>query len=163
MKLVLIRHGRAEERRLLQRDHTRTLTADGRRRVRKACRGLHAMMPGITHIATSPLMRARQTAELVAAEYADAERSVVPVLAPGGEPRAVVRWLRNQSAEDTVAIIGHEPDLGRLAGYLLTGRPVALLPFKKGAAALLEFTSVPRAGSATLAWFLTAAQLGKLA
>ncbi|HCU54432.1 MAG TPA: phosphohistidine phosphatase SixA [Gammaproteobacteria bacterium] len=163
MKLVLIRHGRAEERRLLQRDHTRALTADGRRRVRKASRGLRATVPGITHIATSPLMRARQTADVIATEYADAERHVCPGLAPGSAPRGVVQWLRQLPAEATVAMIGHEPDLGRLAGYLLTGRPAALLQFKKGAAALLEFSSVPRAGSATLDWFLTAAQLGKLA
>jgi len=162
MQLVLIRHARAEERTLFKRDRTRALTEDGRRRMRKAARGLHAFLPGLTQIATSPLLRARQTAEIVAALYAGIDTVSVPVLSPGAAPRTVLAWLRTQPQDALLALVGHEPDLGRLASWLLAGRPAGFVQFKKGAAALIEFADVPAAGKGTLAWLLTAAQLAEL-
>jgi phosphohistidine phosphatase len=162
MQLVLIRHARAEERTLFKRDRTRALTEDGRRRMRKAARGLHALLPGLTQIATSPLLRARQTAEIVAALYAGIDTVSVPALSPGAAPRTVLAWLRTQPQDALLALVGHEPDLGRLASWLLAGRPAGFVQFKKGAAALIEFADVPAAGKGTLAWLLTAAQLADL-
>ena len=162
MQLVLIRHARAEERALLKRDRTRALTIDGRRRMRKAAHGLHALLPGLSQIATSPLTRARQTAAIVAEARDDIDVTLLPALTPGQPPRAVLVWLRAQSANATLALVGHEPDLGRLAGWLLSGKPSGFVQFKKGAAALIEFAGAPAAGKGTLAWLLTAAQLADL-
>jgi phosphohistidine phosphatase len=179
MQLVLIRHARAEERTLFKRDRTRALTADGRRRMRKAARGLHALLPGLTQIATSPLLRARQTAEIVAAVYAGIDTVSLPALSPGAAPRAVLAWLRAQPADATFALVGHEPDLGLLAGWLLSGdrhgwrkcgkrrssfsaKSTGFVQFKKGAAALIEFADAPAAGKGALAWLLTATQLAEL-
>lgn len=162
MQLVLIRHARAEERALLKRDRTRALTVDGRRRMRKAARGLHALLPGLSQIATSPLARARQTAAIVAEARDDIDVTLLPALAPGEPPRAVLVWLRAQSADATLALVGHEPDLGQLAGWLLSGRPSGFVQFKKGAAALIEFSGAPAAGKGTLAWLLTAVQLSEM-
>lgn len=162
MQLVLIRHARAEERMLFKRDRTRALTQDGQRHMRKAARGLHALLPGLTQIATSPLLRARQTAEIVAAGYAGIDTVSLPALSPGAAPRAVLAWLRAQPAEATLALVGHEPDLGLLAGWLLSGKQTGFVQFKKGAAALIEFADAPAAGQGTLAWLLTAAQLAEL-
>ena len=161
MQLVLIRHARAEERKLFKRDHTRALTSDGRRRMRKAARGLHAILPGLTQIATSPLLRARQTAEIVAAVYTGSDTVSLPALSPGTAPRAVLAWLRTQPQDALLALVGHEPDLGRLASWLLTGRSTGFVQFKKGAAALIEFAGVPAVGKGTLAWLLTATQLAE--
>ena len=162
MQLVLIRHARAEERMLFKRDRTRALTQDGQRRMRKAVRGLHALLPGLTLIATSPLLRARQTAEIVAAGYAGIDTVSLPALSPGVAPRAVLAWLRAQPADAMLALVGHEPDLGLLAGWLLSGKQTGFVQFKKGAAALIEFAGAPAAGKGTLAWLLTAAQLAEL-
>jgi phosphohistidine phosphatase len=162
MQLVLIRHARAEERALFKRDRTRALTVDGRRRMRKAARGLHELIPGISQIATSPLVRARQTAEIVATAANSPEVISLPALAPGGTVHAVLVWLRAQPAEATLALVGHEPDLGLLAGWLLSRRQTGFVQFKKGAAALIEFAGAPAAGKGTLAWLLTAAQLAEL-
>ena len=71
-------------------------------------------------------------------------------------------WLRAQPADATLALVGHEPDLGQLAGWLLSGRKTGFVQFKKGAAALIEFSGAPAAGKGTLAWLLTAAQLGEI-
>jgi|MudIll2142460700_1097286.scaffolds.fasta_scaffold58332_2 phosphohistidine phosphatase len=162
MQVILIRHARAEERTFFKRDRTRALTADGRRRMRKAARGLHALLPGLTQIATSPLLRARQTAEIVAAVYDGSELMTLPELSPGAAPRAVLAWLRAQPVDATLALVGHEPDLGRLAGWLLSGKPSGFVQFKKGAAALIEFADAPAAGKGTLSWLLTATQLAEL-
>jgi phosphohistidine phosphatase len=186
MQLVLIRHARAEERALFKRDRTRALTGDGRRRMRKAARGLQALVPGLTGIATSPLLRARQTAEIVATACNTPAARPLTALAPGGAAHTVLAWLRAQPADATLALVGHEPDLGLLAGWLLCGdrhgwrqcgarsRPcgdkrrssssakkTGFVQFKKGAAAMIEFTGAPAAGKGTLAWLLTAAQLGE--
>ena len=161
MQLVLIRHARAEERALLKRDHTRALTVDGRRRMRKAARGLHILLPGLSQIATSPLTRARQTAAIVAEARDDIDVTLLPALAPGEPARAVLVWLRAQPADATLALVGHEPDLGRFAAWLLSGRATGFVQFKKGAAALIEFSGAPAAGNGTLVWLLTAAQLAE--
>lgn len=162
MQLVLIRHARAEARALLKRDRTRALTVDGRRRMRKAARGLHSLLPELSLIATSPLTRARQTAELVAEACGDLDVSLLSALEPGDTPRAVLTWLRRQPAGATLALVGHEPSLGRLAGWLLSSKPSGFIQFKKGAAALIEFTGAPAAGKGRLIWLLSAAQLAAL-
>jgi phosphohistidine phosphatase len=162
MQLVLIRHARAEERALFKRDRTRALTEDGRRRMRKAARGLHGLIPGISQIATSPLVRARQTAEIVATAGNSPEVMSLPALAPGGDVRTVLAWLRAQPADATLVLVGHEPDLGLLAGWLLSGKQTGFVQFKKGGAALIEFAGAPAAGNGALAWLLTAAQLSEI-
>jgi len=162
MQLVLIRHARAEERALFKRDRTRALTEDGRRRMRKAARGLQVLVPGLAGIATSPLLRARQTAEIVANACNSPAAMPLPALTPGGAVHAVLAWLRAQPANATLALVGHEPDLGLLAGWLLSGRKTGFVQFKKGAAALIEFAGAPAAGEGTLAWLLTAAQLSEI-
>lgn len=162
MKLVLIRHARAETRALLRRDTTRAVTAAGARRMRKAARGLRNLVPEIHHIATSPLLRARQTAEIVGRRYPAAERSVLAALKPGTPPRDTLAWLREQPAEATLALVGHEPDLGTLAAWLLSGSDRHFVHFKKGAVALIEFPNTPRAGAGVLLWLLGPQQLAAL-
>jgi phosphohistidine phosphatase len=107
-------------------------------------------------------VRARETADIVAASYRSAARVVLPALAPGAAPRTLLQWLRRQPDDASVALVGHEPDLGRLAGWLLTGRAAGFVNFKKGAAMLIGFDGAPRAGGGTLGWLLTAAQLAGL-
>ena len=162
MKLILVRHARAAERRVLQRDRSRTLTRDGKQRMRKAARGLKSLLPNITHIVTSPLTRARQTADILAQAYGEADRHVMTEMAPGGDARVLLRWLRTLPGDSSVALVGHEPDLGRLAGWLLTGRHVGFLVMKKGGVASIEFDDLPRAGGGVLGWLHTAGQLAAL-
>lgn len=159
MQLVLIRHARAQERALFKRDRTRALTVDGRRRMRKAARGLHVLVPQLSKIATSPLIRARQTAAIVAEVSDDIDITILPALAPGVPARATLTWLRTQATDTTLALVGHEPDLGQFASWLLSGKPSSFIQFKKGAAALIEFAGAPAFGKGSLAWLLSAAQL----
>jgi phosphohistidine phosphatase len=165
MDLLLIRHARAEDPETFaaggRADDQRPLTEEGRRRMKKAAYGLKRLVPSIEVLATSPLLRARQTVELVQDVYGGAI-STVTALAPGGNLNEVVTWVAEQEG-DTRALVGHEPDLGHLAAMLLTGRSSDFLPFKKGAVCAIRFRGSPCVHRGELRWLLTAPQLALIA
>lgn len=166
MKLLVIRHAVAEDREEFaltgKPDSLRPLTDEGRRRMRRAARGLSRLVPRLDLLATSPLTRAAQTAEILAAAYDGVESETVTDLAPEAVPDSLVPWLRRQGAGATVAVVGHEPHLGFLLGWLLTGRHQSFVELKKGGAVLLDFDDPPAAGNATLLWALAPGQLRRL-
>jgi phosphohistidine phosphatase len=82
-------------------------------------------------------------------------------LAPGGSKQAVLDWLRDQPESAMVALVGHEPDLGILASWLLSGHKESFISLKKGAGCLIELTDRPAAGAGKLAWLLPPAALRK--
>ncbi len=166
MQLLIIRHAIAED-----RDHwslsghpdaERPLTGDGKRRMRRGAAGLRALVPRIGALATSPLVRARDTAAIVAREYGDIPVETVAELAPERGADDLLPWLRGHGPDAVTAVVGHEPGLGCLVGWLLTGRHQSFVELKKGGACLLEFDDPPAAGNATLLWSLTPGQLRKL-
>lgn len=165
MKLLLIRHAIALEREDFARsgkdDGQRPLSDDGRRRMKLAARGLRELVPDIDLLATSPLTRAAQTGAILDSVYGGLKEVEIAELVPGGTPQAVLAWLKRQKAE-TVALVGHEPGLSRLAAWLLTGSEGGFLTFRKGGAALFELTAPPAAGRAKLLWMLTPGQLRSL-
>lgn len=144
---VLVRHARAAQRGpAWPDDRQRPLTPSGRRRWRAAVRGLRALDLRIDTVVSSPLVRACQTADLLADGLPTRPRTdLLEALAPGHAARQVTRQLgRQYGAGGVIALVGHEPDLGALADAL-AGRPQRLA-FSKGGAALL----VGRAGAAEL-------------
>lgn len=166
MKLLIIRHALAEDREIFattgEPDESRPLTDAGRKKMRKAARALNAMLPYVDLVATSPLARAAESAQIFADAYGELKIAEVKPLAPGHTPESVLTWLKTQKKADTIALIGHEPDLGRLVSWLLTGKKKSILELKKGAACLLEFADTPGHGKATLLWALAPAQLRRL-
>ena len=166
MDLLVIRHGLAESRRVFaatgQDDALRPLTKEGRRRMRRTVRGMRAVVPELDTIATSPFVRAVQTADIVAASY----DAVVPVeletLRPTGSREDVLSWLQERGEHETVAIVGHEPHLGLLTSWLLAAPLNHFVELKKGGACLLTWKEHPTAGNAWLQWALPPGQLRKL-
>jgi phosphohistidine phosphatase len=161
--LVLVRHGAAEDREAFAQggggDEQRPLTERGRRKVYAAAQGLKALLPRIDLLATSPLLRARQTAAILADAYGRPAPIAIRELAPDASRASLQRWLRRQSGDATLVLVGHEPNLGELASWLTDGtEPIAL---KKGGACLLRVSGDLRAGSAALAWRNKAAELGR--
>jgi phosphohistidine phosphatase len=75
----------------------------------------------------------------------------------------VLAWLRRLPADHSVAAIGHEPDLGVLASYLLAGRRESFVPFKKGGACLMYVPAAITPGTSVLEWLMTPRQLRYLA
>jgi phosphohistidine phosphatase len=163
MQVLIVRHARAEERGPLKRDALRPLTPAGRRDMRKAARGLKPLVTAIDVLAVSPLVRARQTGEILADVFAGPALTELPQLTPGTPAPELLAWLAEQSADATVALVGHEPDLSSLVGFLLSGRNHSLIELKKGAACLIEFATRPRAGEGRLKWALAPRQLRALA
>jgi phosphohistidine phosphatase len=159
MRLLVIRHAVAEDRDAFavtgQPDARRPLTDDGRKKMKAAVRGLKGIVPRLDVLATSPLLRAAQTAEIVSQAYGRMETRTVEELSPERRPDELLGWLRSHQPGDTVAVVGHEPHLGFLVGWLLTGRNDSFVEFKKGGAVLLEFDDPPAGGNAVLTWALS--------
>lgn len=167
MELLVIRHGVAEEREEFaasgQDDSLRPLTKEGRWKMERGARALRRALPSLNVVATSPFTRAAQTAKIVAAAYDDVGIEQLDALTPDGRPQAFLTWLRERDADDRVAAVGHEPHLGALVYWLLTGTVTeGRIALKKGGACLLSFESQPRAGRATLIWSLTPSLLRRL-
>lgn len=162
MRVLLIRHGRAEDRAPDGRDASRRLTDDGRARMREAARGLRTQIEQLDLIATSPLPRARETAEIVAQTLGSAAPETLDMLAPGVESKALLRWLAQQPATATVTLVGHEPDLSQLAALLSFGMSSTGIQMKKGAACLIDFDAAPAPGAGTLVFLMQPAQLRRL-
>jgi phosphohistidine phosphatase len=166
MNVLLIRHAIAENRQKFARtgedDTARPLTARGRRRMRAAARGLRRVAPRIDVLATSPLTRALQTAEIVTAAFGGLKAVEVPQLTPDASVHALLKWLQEHKGDGTVALIGHEPQLGVFASWLLTGLQESFVEFKKGGACMLELKDQVRSGRATLLWQLRPSHLRRL-
>ena len=154
-ELYLIRHGLAEERGEAWPDDTkRPLTERGMSRVRKAVRGLARLGVSIDVVLTSPLVRARQTAEIIAGGFDPrAPLVMVDALAPDGSYHAVLADLEKHAKRTRIALVGHEPGLGELAARLIGTRHA--VEFKKGAICRIDLETLPPAGLGTLRWFLT--------
>ncbi|MCC6931094.1 MAG: phosphohistidine phosphatase SixA [Gemmatimonadaceae bacterium] len=167
MFLLVIRHAIAEERDAFARsgasDDERPLTALGKRRMRRNAAGLRRVAPHLDVLATSPLVRAQQTARLVAEAYGKSAIETVEALRPEAAPRALFAWLARQPSDAIVAVVGHEPHVGRLMSWSLAGVDDSAVVFKKGGVALVEFAIKPAARKGRLHWLLTPAQLRALA
>ena len=165
MKLVVIRHGPAGDREEWERDghddRRRPLTLDGKKRMREAVGGLATVVASIDVLAASPLVRAEQSAELVADEFG-VQFQTLDALIPDSEPNEAVQWLHRQAANATIAIVGHEPHLSVLIGYLLTGKPRSLVSLKKAGVCLLDLPDGPKPGGGTLEWLLPPRVLRRL-
>lgn len=169
MQIVLFRHGIAEDRNEFANtglpDSERPLTRKGVQRTRAAARGLATVLPGLTAVGTSPYLRARQTAELLAGACESGGASattIVDDLQPGSRASGVCRWLEQGSPSDVVALVGHEPDLSELMAWFTTGREAGFARFKKAGACLIDFSSMPARGAGELQWLVTPGVLRRL-
>lgn len=166
MNVLVIRHAIAEDRRRFaktgQDDGLRPLTARGRRKMREAVSGLRRTAPEIHLLATSPLTRAAQTAELIVGAYRGIKTVELPQLAPDKPVRGVLKWLQDQRFDATVALVGHEPQLGLFVSWMLTGLEESFVELKKGAACMLSMEEYVKAGRARLLWSLKPSQLRRL-
>ncbi len=161
--LYLVRHAIAAERGPdWPDDAKRPLTHAGAARMREAVKGLRALGVEPKVVATSPFARAAQTAKLVADGIGSSPEIVVmPALAPGHPPAEVAEALAALPDLSSVALVGHEPDLGELAAWF-TGA-ASPPPFKKGGVCCLELGTSPRRRGAVLVWMATPRMLRAMA
>ena len=163
MELYLLRHGLAVERGTtgFENDSARPLTPKGRRQLRKISAALRQMDLNFDLILSSPFRRAKQTAEIAAAELKLKKRlKFSRALAPGGDAAVLFRQLaRVKPSPESVLLVGHEPDLSRLVSRLVTGGVQLQMDFKKGGLCKLDAEKLQAGKCATLAWLLTPRQM----
>jgi phosphohistidine phosphatase len=162
MRLLIIRHATAVPRGTPEMpDEERPLTKRGERRFRRAAEGLARVTKRPDTLLSSPLPRARRTAEIAARAWGKVDVEESPALG-GGSYDDIATALGRFPAESLVAVVGHEPDLSALLARLLGGGHAERLTFKKGGAALLEVPgSLAEGGS--LVWYLPPRILRRLA
>lgn len=160
MTVYLVRHAIAEPRGPVWPDDTeRPLTARGTARMRAIAERLADRGVQVDRIVSSPLLRARQTADILRGLWLDDPRSadrpgdLVEALAPGHDPAETAAALAALGAIRRLAVVGHEPGLGELAAWL-TGRRTPLA-FKKGGVARIDVPHGLTAGAGSLAWLVT--------
>jgi phosphohistidine phosphatase len=167
MILLIIRHGIAEDRDEFaasgKPDDLRPLTSEGRTKMKHAAEGLKEIASEISILASSPLVRAHETAEIVARAYDIEVRATTETLRPEAPLEKFLEWLTDRSEQPVVAIVGHEPHLSTLATWFMTGTKESQIELKKGGACLLTFQGAPKPGAATLDWLMHPSHLRALA
>lgn len=161
-ELYLVRHAVAAERGSEWPDDTqRPLTERGISRFKEVVRGLRRLDVEVDEIFTSPLVRARQTAELLASGLEGKPPvKILDALSPGHTSGSVMAQLAKVAKRRRVALVGHEPELGELAAYLIgAGRA---LPFKKGGLCRIDVGSLTAKRAGGLVWFLPPGVLRQL-
>jgi len=166
MELYLLRHGDAVDRATggYKRDEDRPLTGEGEDEVRQAAGALLKLGVALDLVLTSPLVRARQTADLVADALAPKRGvEVSQALAPGGRPEAILRAVVGVGPVERVLLTGHMPDLGALAGWLAWGQDAPTIPLRTAGLCRVDLPDHPTPGSGDLRWLLPPRLLRRLA
>jgi phosphohistidine phosphatase len=155
MKVFLVRHAVAHERNRARwpNDVLRPLTPAGKRKFRMAARGLVSVLPRSAVLLSSPFVRARDTAALLAEALGRKKIIECGELASGEPAHKVFEMLRARK-DEAVILVGHEPNLSTLLSACLHEHARLKIDFKKGGAACIEFDSRIQPGRACLHWFL---------
>jgi phosphohistidine phosphatase len=162
MNLYLLRHGIAVPRGTPGvKDENRPLTRDGERKMKGVSEGIVALKLKFDRIVTSPWLRARQTAAIVA-KMVDLEIEVWKSLIPSEDPRHLIAALR-KSGDENALLVGHEPHFSQFVSVLVSGDPDAQIELKKGGLCKLSSDDLIYGQCATLHWLLSPGQLRKLA
>jgi|LakMenE18May11ns_1017448.scaffolds.fasta_scaffold9256637_1 phosphohistidine phosphatase len=158
MKVYLVRHGIAQERLggAVLNDSQRPLTDEGKAEMKQVAHALKRLNVKPDIIVSSPLVRARQTAEIIrdGLNFAD-ELKITDTLAPGGSPGSVWKYLKQFAHVDELFLVGHEPDVGMLVANMLWAAQDVHFPFKKGAVCRVDVYDLPSTSPGVLKWFMT--------
>ncbi len=166
MKVYVVRHGIAVPHGApgVLDDRSRELTPDGAKKVRRHAAALARLGVVVDEVWTSSLSRARQTADILADGLEVAARPrVVKALEPGGDIRSLTHQLSQRADRKGIMLVGHEPDLGRLATHLITGLTRTAIEFKKGAVACIAIDDFKAPLRGRLRWLLTPRQMRLMA
>jgi phosphohistidine phosphatase len=164
MNLYLLRHGVAVQRGTpgYKNDRLRPLTPDGRRRLAAVALGIKRLGVSFDVIFTSPLVRARETAELVARHLKmDRHVATSPLLAPDADTGRLLAEVDTMlsRASASVLLVGHEPDLSRLASVLVFGEEGGMIKLRKGGLMKLTADMWRRGRRARMEFLMTPEQL----
>ena len=164
MRLYVMRHGPAVDigEQGVKTDSARMLSAEGRIKTRQVAEGLAAIGVHPDHIGSSPLVRARETAEIAAKVLCEnATVEACEFLRPNSHTGQLVKWLQ-QRPGDSALITGHIPDVSMIISELIGGRGNCAIKMKKASVACIVFDETPEIGKGVLEWLLQPDQLRRL-
>jgi len=165
MNLYIVRHAIAVQRGTPgdDDDSQRPLTDDGRKKMKKIVKGLHQLDIQLNTILSSPYVRARDTAKILASEFKlKNQLSFSDNLIPPGNFEALIDEIQNKYDVENIALVGHEPMLSQLISWLTTGNTDMNINFKKGGVCYLSADNLYQGHRATLEWLLTPALMVEL-
>ena len=162
MEIYILRHGIAVERGTpgYKKDSERPLTKEGEEKMHQIAEAMLGMGLQFDLILSSPYVRAKQTAQIVAGEL-DEEVTSTDFLIPDANGLELIAEINDEKPQ-RVLLVGHEPDLSRLISILVTGGSDATIELKKGGLCKLTSDKLTFGRSATLNWLLTPKQLRQL-
>ena len=167
MKLYILRHGIAVDHGMpgINSDADRPLTPKGERKVQKVAAAMRAMELSFDAILSSPFLRAKQTAEIIAVELSlQKVLSFNGALVPGGSPKVLIEHIKELRPEPgRLLLVGHEPYLSCLVALLTSGGADVSIDLKKGGFCRMEVESLRHGRCATLCWLLTPRQMELMA
>ena len=160
MDLFILRHGRAEDAGQGITDAERKLTKKGRDEIHGIAEWMAGQDLTFDLIATSPLARAKETAEIVADGLGMPKKPKNwKVLVPGGDPDDVCHEIENHADAAALLLVGHEPLLSLLISRIISGDENAGIVMTKGALARIRNYSYQTRPSGELLWLITAKQM----
>ncbi len=166
MHIYLIRHADAQQ--LGQKndfsDEKRSLTSEGRDRMRDGAKGLAMLGVDPDLILTSPLARALETAEIVAAALGVSKKEIIQTdnLKPGASVDELFAEVKKHTGVESLALVGHEPDLSGIISRILQGVGRVPVDLKKGCVCCLNVTETVPALHGSLVWLVTLKHLRML-
>jgi phosphohistidine phosphatase len=162
-ELYLMRHGLAVAPGSISQDAQRPLLPEGREKMKEIAEGLSRTGFEVDWIVTSPLVRAAQTAGIIAETLSSAAPvDVCEALRPGGSAEGLMAFLAKHPGRTRVLAVGHEPDLSDSAARLIGANGRTNLAFKKGGCCLIRFDNFPPKSPGQLVWWLTPRLLRRL-
>jgi phosphohistidine phosphatase len=167
MNLYILRHAIAVEHGApgITNDDDRPLTDKGIRKLKKVIKAIAAMDLEFDVILSSPLIRAKQTAEITADELKLRKNlKFTNDLKPGGNPRTLIQHINELSSKPgNIVLVGHEPYLSKLIALLSSGNTDTRIDLKKAGLCKMEIETLQYARCATLCWLLTPGQMELMA
>ena len=164
LELYMIRHGLAGK---SQEDETiddeRPLKKKGKEKMKEIGKGLKELEISFDTVLTSPLLRSKESAEIVKAYCCNTEEVIVTdLLSPGASFNNLIKYLNKLKDPKKVAIVGHEPFLSSFASYCLTKNKSSFLNLKKGGVLMLQIEGVIKPGQCLLSWLMEPSTLSRL-
>lgn len=166
LKVFIVRHALAEDRDVFQKtnlpDSARPLLPKGEKQMQEMAKAIKKMVGQVDLIATSPYLRAQQTADILQKTFKRAGVFEMQELTPGASVLKTLRAIQKIGRAETILLVGHEPHLGRFLSFVLTGSTRNLFDIKKGGVALIEFANRIDKKQAKLKCFLQPSQVKKI-
>ncbi len=138
-------------------DSLRPLVTKGKDRTKMMAKVLKDSDPEISMVVSSPFVRALETAEIICETYKIKTIHQCPELIPSAPPHAFLMWLKNEAKGNSrIITVGHEPQLGLFASWILAGTTLPFIEIKKSGIAAIELENFEELGpkSAHLKWLI---------